>query len=231
MGVKLDAPMIRSVRMLVVGLTGGIGAGKSAVAAMLAARGATIVDTDKIARQVVEPGTPAHAAVVARFGTAVLHPDGTLNRQALADLVFADPEALAALNAIVHPAVRAVVADRVAAEADTDHVVVLVVPLLVESGAYHVAGVIVVDCAEDVAVARLVERRGMSEADARRRLAAQATRPRRLASADFVIQNDGSWEDLEAEVECAWTWITGLRASNRGPAPTGVVERGPESVL
>jgi dephospho-CoA kinase len=178
---------------------------------MLARRGAVIVDTDHIAREVVEPGTPAYQAVVDRFGPQVVRADGSLDRKALADLVFEDPEALAALNRIVHPAVRAVVAERVAAEAATDHVVVLVVPLLVESGgAYDVAGVIVVDCAQEVAVTRLVGR-GMDEADARRRLAAQTTRARRLANADFVIVNDGSLEDLEAEVDAAWTWITGLR--------------------
>ncbi len=191
---------------------------------MLAQRGAVVVDTDQIARQVVEPGTPAYSEVVARFGPEVVRADGTLDRKALADVVFEDRAALTDLNRIVHPAVRGVVAERLAEEADSDHVVVLVVPLLVESGAYDVAGVIVVDCSEEVAVARLVEHRGMEEGDVRRRLAAQASRSRRLAAADFLIQNDGSLEDLEAEVDAAWTWITGLKdRAGKRPEPPGTL--------
>ncbi len=177
---------------------------------MLADRGAVIIDTDEIAREVVEPGTAGHAAVVERFGPSIVQADGALDRAALARLVFSDAEALTDLNAIVHPAVRAAVIERLAELSGSDRVVVLVVPLLVESGAYQVDGVIVVDCSEDLAVSRLVNSRGMEEADARRRLAAQATRAERLTAADFVIHNDGSWEQLEAEVGRAWGWISGL---------------------
>lgn len=191
--------------MIVVGLTGGIGAGKSTVAAMLAERGAVIVDTDLVAREVVAPGGPAHDAVLGRFGT--------LDRSRLADIVFSDQEALADLNAIVHPAVRAAVADRLAAaEPDGDPVVVLVVPLLVESGSdYPTAGVLVVDCPENVAVRRVVDGRGMAEADVRRRLAAQATRDQRLAAADHVVVNDGDLGGLDEQVDTAWAWMQSLR--------------------
>jgi dephospho-CoA kinase len=192
--------------MVVVGLTGGIGSGKSTVAALLAAHGAVVVDADLLAREAVAPGTRGLADVVARFGPAVLAPDGTLNRQALADLVFADPAALADLNAIVHPVVRAAIADRLAAlDGGPAPLVVLEIPLLVESGrSYGASAVIVVDCPEEVAVRRLVEGRGMDEADARRRMAAQASRADRLAAADLVIDNSGSRDELEREVDRAW---------------------------
>jgi dephospho-CoA kinase len=193
--------------MLVVGLTGGIGSGKSTVSSMLAERGALVVDTDAVARQVVAPGGPAHDALVRRFG-----PSLAADRRALAGVVFTDPSALADLNAIVHPAVREEVARRLdeLRSRDTD-VVVLAVPLLVETGGtYDVAGVVVVDCPEEVAVGRLVEQRGMDEADVRRRMAAQASRAERLAAADVVIHNDGSRDDLEAQVDQTWEWIQSL---------------------
>lgn len=189
--------------MLVVGLTGGIGSGKSSVSERLARKGAVIVDADAIHRENMAPGGRVHDAVLERFGT--------VDRPALAQLVFSDPAALADLNAITHPAVGAVIAERLAAEAETDHVVVLDIPLLVESRrAYPVAAVIVVDAPVDVAVRRLVEQRGMDEADARARIAAQATREERLANADFVIDNSGSLADLDAEVERCWAWIGSL---------------------
>ncbi len=194
-----------------VGLTGGIGSGKSTVSNMLAARGAVVVDADVLARQVVEPGGPAYAGVVERFGPAVVRPDGTLNRPALADIVFSDPDARADLNALTHPAVKALIAERLAEEAAGDSVVVLVVPLLLESGRYPTAGIMVVDCPEDVAVRRLVEHRGMTEDAARRRLAAQASRAERLTAADHVIVNDGSLADLVPAVDRAWEWIEALR--------------------
>ncbi|MEA2705111.1 MAG: dephospho-CoA kinase [Actinomycetota bacterium] len=194
--------------MLVVGLTGGIGAGKSTVSSLLAGRGAVIVDTDVVARSVVAPGGSAHDAMVARFGAAL-----AADRRALAGVVFSDPAALADLNAIVHPAVRDDVARRLASLDAATQVVVLDVPLLVESGGrdhYGVAGVLVVDCPEEVAVARLVDQRGMDEADARRRMAAQASRAERLAAADFVIHNEAGLDQLAAEVDAAWEWIQRL---------------------
>ena len=198
--------------MLVVGLTGAIGTGKSTVSQMLAARGATVVDADLLARRVVEPGGPAYAGVVERFGPSVVRPDGSLDRPALAEIVFSDAGALADLNALTHPPVKALIAERLAAEATSDAVVVLVVPLLVESGRYPTAGVIVVDCREEVAVRRLVEHRGMTEDAVRRRLAAQAPRSARLAVADHVIDNNGSLEELRGEVDRAWDWIESLRS-------------------
>ena len=172
---------------------------------MLAERGAVVVDADRLARDAVAVGTRGYRAVVDRFGSGVVAGDGTLDRRALAGVVFDDPEALADLNAIVHPPVRAAIAERVADLAGTDAVVVLEIPLLVESGrSYGASQVIVVDCPEDVAVRRLVEGRGMDEADARRRIAAQVSRAERLAAADIVIDNRGSLDDLRRQVDAVW---------------------------
>ena len=195
--------------MLVVGLTGGIGAGKSTVSKLLAAHGAVIVDADLIAREVVEPDGPAYQGVVDRFGKEVLLDDGSLNRPALAEIVFADPVALADLNNIVHPAVGAVITERLADESSTDHVVVLDVPLLVESGRTNTAGTIVVDCPPEEALRRAVAR-GLPEEDVRRRMANQVSREERLAKADFVVDNSGPESALPAEVDKAWTWVQSL---------------------
>jgi len=194
--------------MLVVGLTGGIGSGKSTVAALLAAKGATVIDADRLARDVVAPDTPGYAEVVARFGPGVVAAGGSLDRRALADIVFGDPAALVDLNAIVHPAVRAAIQERLAAlrsASPDDDVVVLEIPLLVESGrSYGAEAVIVVDCEEDIALRRLVEDRGMDEADARRRMAAQISRAGRTNAADLLIDNSGSPADLGRQVDELW---------------------------
>lgn len=195
--------------MLVAGLTGGIGSGKSTVAALLAERGAVVVDADRLARDAVEVGTPGYRAVVERFGPSVVAPDGSLDRAAVAARVFGDPAALADLNAIVHPIVRAGIAQRVAALEGTGAVVILEIPLLVESGrSYGASVVLVVDCPEDVALRRLVEGRGLAEADARRRMAAQVSRADRLAVADVVIDNSGSRADVERQVDRVWRELT-----------------------
>lgn len=196
--------------MILVGLTGGIGSGKSTVSAMLARRGAVIIDADALTHELQCSGTPVFEAIVDRFGTGIVTPEGELDRPALAALVFGDPDELADLNAIVHPAVGAEIMARMAAEADTDHVVVLDVPLLVESGRSDMAGLVVVDVATDVAIERLVGQRGVSEADARARMSRQASREARLAVADRVVDNNGTREDLERQVEVLWGWITGL---------------------
>ena len=188
--------------MLVVGLTGGIGSGKSTVSALLAERGAVIVDADRIAREVVEPGGVAHDAVLVRFGT--------VDRPTIASVVFGDAQARADLNAIVHPAVGAEIARRLAEHADTDHVVVLDVPLLVESGRSDMAGLVVVDVDPELAVRRLVEHRGMREDDVRARMARQATREDRLAKADIVLDNSGTLADLEQAIADAWPQLVAL---------------------
>lgn len=202
--------------MLLVGLTGGIGSGKSTVSALLAAKGAVVIDADAIVREIQEPGTPVFAAIVERFGDDVVAADGALDRAKVADIVFNDPEALAALNGIVHPAVGAEIARRLAELAGTDEVVILDVPLLVESSrAYPVAGLLVVDVDPEVSVTRLVEQRGMREADVRARMAKQASRDERRARADRVIDNHGTRADLERQVDEAWDWIKTL-----DPVPT-----------
>ncbi|MBB4941561.1 dephospho-CoA kinase [Streptosporangium album] len=194
--------------MLKVGLTGGIGSGKSEVSRRLASRGAVVIDADKIAREVVEPGTSGLARITGVFGDEVLYEDGSLNRERLGSIVFADSEKLASLNAIVHPLVGARVAE-LQEEADGDAIVVYDVPLLAENDLapmYDV--VVVVDAADDVRLARLVELRGMSEQDARARLAAQATREDRLKVADLVVPNEGALEELDARVDELWAELS-----------------------
>jgi dephospho-CoA kinase len=204
--------------VLAVGLTGGIGSGKSTVADQLVDRGAVLIDADRIAREVVVPGGPAHAPLVDRFGPCILAPDGTIDRAALAKLAFADPDSLAALNAITHPAIGAVIAERRAAQEDTDHVVVLDIPLLTpvhrEVLSLHV--VVVVDCPVEVAVARLVLHRGFTPEDARARVDAQVSRTERLEGADFVIDNSSDRAHLEAEVARVWSALVARAVPGRG---------------
>ncbi|AUG76587.1 dephospho-CoA kinase [Kitasatospora sp. MMS16-BH015] len=201
--------------MLRIGLTGGIGAGKSAVSARLAARGAVIVDSDLIAREVVAPGSEGLRAVVAEFGEGVLGPDGSLDRPALGLLVFADPARLAALNAIVHPLVRARSAELEAAAGPED-LVVHDVPLLAENGLAPLYDlVIVVDTADEVRIDRLVRLRGITEEEARSRMAAQASREQRLAIADLVIDNGGTEEQLDAKVAEVWAQLKERQAAGK----------------
>ena len=196
--------------MLLIGLTGGIGSGKSTVSAHLAARGAVIIDADAITRELQQPGTDVLAAMVERFGEGILAPDGTLDRPVVADLVFNDAKALRDLGAIVHPAVGVEIARRLEAEASTDHLVVLDVPLLVESGRDDMAALVVVDVDPEVAVARLVEHRGMREPDVRARMARQATRAERLAKADLVIDNSGTEAALVEQIDELWPRLLAL---------------------
>ena len=196
--------------MKLIGLTGGIGSGKSSVSARLVDRGAVLIDADAIVREVQTPGTAVFDAMVERFGPGIVAPDGTLDRQAVADLVFTDPAALADLNAIVHPAVSEEIATRLAAEVGTDHVVVLDVPLLVESGRSDLTALLVVDLHPDLAVSRLVEHRGFREDDVRARMARQVTREERVALADRVIDNSGTPEDLDRAIDEVWDWIESL---------------------
>jgi dephospho-CoA kinase len=190
-----------------LGLAGGIGSGKSTVSARLAAHGATVIDYDKLAREAVEPGTPALAAIVERFGDDVIAADGTLDRVALGAVVFGDDAARADLEAITHPAIFELAAGLEAAVPD-DGVVVHDVPLLVEKGMAALYDlVVVVDVPEDVQVERLVTLRGLTEADARARLASQTSREERAAVADVVLDNTGTIEDLEARVDELWNRI------------------------
>ncbi len=201
--------------MLRIGLTGGIGSGKSTVAGLLAARGALVVDADRLAREVVEPGTDGLAEVVEAFGPGVLTADGALDRPALASIVFSDPEARARLDAIVHPRVRARAAE-VVAQAPPDAVVVQDVPLLVETGqAGRYDLVLVVEADPETRVARLVGR-GLGEDDARARIAAQATDEQRRAVADVVLDNSGGPEALAAQVERFWAEHVAPAAGEQG---------------
>ena len=190
--------------MLRVGLTGGIGAGKSAVARTLAELGAIVIDADQLAREVVEPGTPGLARVVEEFGEEILQDDGSLDRERLGAIVFSDPQRLQRLNAIVHPLVR----ERTAAlidEAPADAVVVQDIPLLVENGlAPMFALVIVVEAPTEVRLQRLIHDRGMTPDQAHARLAAQATDEQRRAVADVVLVNDGTLADLATKVHALW---------------------------
>jgi dephospho-CoA kinase len=184
-----------------VGLTGGVASGKSTVSAILAELGAVIVDADLLAREVVGPGTEGLAAVVEEFGPDVLGPDGGLDRPRLGALVFADPERRRALEAIIHPRVRARAAE-IEAAAPADAVVVHDIPLLAETGqAASFDAVVVVDVPVEVQVDRMVRIRGMSEADSRARIAAQADRDSRLAVATYVVENTGSLDELRVRVE------------------------------
>ncbi|MFJ9177796.1 dephospho-CoA kinase [Streptomyces sp. NPDC102360] len=190
--------------MLKVGLTGGIGAGKSEVSRLLVERGAVLIDADKIAREVVEPGTDGLAAVVEAFGDGVLAPDGSLDRPKLGSVVFADADKLATLNKIVHPLVGTRSAE-LEATAGADSVVIHDVPLLTENGLAPLYDlVIVVDASPETQLDRLTRLRGMSEEDARARMSAQATREKRLEIADIVIDNDVPLERLRERVDEVW---------------------------
>ena len=192
--------------MLRVGLTGGIGSGKSAVSALLASYGAVIVDADLLAREVVAPGSDGLAEVVAEFGEDVLLPDGTLDRPALGRRVFGTPAALQALNAVLHPRIAALTAERYdEAEAAGARVLVHDVALLVENGlAPGYDAVVVVAAGPQTQLDRLVRLRGMPEQDARARIAAQAPLADKLAVATHVIHNDGPLEELEPQVRAVW---------------------------
>lgn len=214
-----------------LGLTGGIGSGKSTVASLLAERGAAIVDADEIAREVVVPGGPAYEPLIERFGQGVLAPDRTLDRAALAEVAFADPQSLADLNAITHPLIGAEMARRLDALDTVDSpghtqaaggeggagVAVVVIPLLREYhvGALRLGAVVVVDCPTEVAVDRLVQLRGMAESDARARIAAQLGRNERVALADVVVDNSGDLAHLAAQLDALWRWVENVRDAAR----------------
>jgi len=196
--------------MILVGLTGGIGSGKSTVSSMLATRGAEIIDADAITREVQQPRSPVVEAIAGRFGEEVLDKDRGLRRAELAEIVFNDPDALRDLNAIVHPAVGEGINRRVESLASTDRIVVLDIPLLTENPRSGMQGKIVVDVPPEVQVERLVCYRGFNEDEARARIARQASREDRLRGADFVIDNSGNVEALAQQVDELWHWLTSL---------------------
>jgi len=200
----VGADVVRGGTVITVGLTGGIGSGKSTVAELLRARGALVIDADRLAREVVEPGTPGLAAVVARFGEGVLRADGSLDRAALGRIVFADEGARRDLEAIVHPAVRSRAAE-LSAQAGPGDVVVHMIPLLVETGQQDAFDlVVVVDVDPDTQLGRIRDRDGLDAAQATARVRAQASRAERLAAADVVVDNSGSLADLAAQVAVLW---------------------------
>ena len=202
------------MRTLHVGLTGGIGAGKSTVSRLLAERGAIVLDADLAARAVVEPGTEGLAELVRAFGEGMLREDGSLDRAALAAVVFTDEEQLRRLNAIVHPRVRAWMAERVA-EVPEGAIVVQDVPLLVEGGSRRLFDfIVVVDADDETRIKRLVGDRGMTEQDARARIAAQASREERNAAAGRIVDNSGGRIELDAVVAELWGELEGLRAGS-----------------
>lgn len=196
--------------MILVGLTGGIGSGKSTVSELLSRRGAVIVDADAITREVQLPGSPVLTELADTFGAEVISADGSLDRAAVANIVFTDPDALKKLNAIVHPAVGRLMNERILAQRDGDKVVILDIPLLTENPREGLQGRVVVDVPVETQVDRLVSHRGFSEDDARARISRQATRDERLAAADFVIDNSGTPADLEPQIDRLWTWLTSL---------------------
>jgi dephospho-CoA kinase len=200
--------------MKLVALTGGIGAGKSAVSKRLADRGAVIVDADAIVHELQAAGMPLLQVLADRFGDRIIRPDGSLDRAGLAAIAFRDDDSLKALNEIVHPAVRKEIARRIDAERGTDHVVVVDTPLLTVTDGHDFAALIVVDTPLDVAVQRLVAQRGMTEDDARARIGKQISREERVAKADRVIDNGGDLASLDDQLDELWSWLEALR-----PAP------------
>jgi dephospho-CoA kinase len=198
--------------MILIGLTGGIGSGKSTVARMLAAKGAEILDADAMVHDLQRSGTDVFRAMVELLGPESVGADGELDRQWIADRVFTDPALLAELNGVVHPAVRQRMAESVIALAGTDAIAIMDVPLLTESGMQGMAGVIVVDIDPEIAVERLVTSRGFSVEDARARISRQVSRSERLARADKVIDNSGDLDQLQAQVDEVWRWIETLAA-------------------
>jgi len=199
--------------VLAVGLTGGIGAGKSTVAELLVERGAVLIDADRVAREVVAPGGPAYQPMIDRFGAGILDGEGLIDRPAVAAQVFGHPEALADLNAITHPAIGVAMIERKDAHADTDDLVVLDIPLLkpVHRELLSLAAVVVVDTPVEVALARLTGSRGMSRQDAESRIASQVDRATRLEGADLVIDNSDDLDHLTAEIDRVWAALVVLR--------------------
>jgi dephospho-CoA kinase len=203
--------------MLAVGLTGGIGSGKSAVGDLLVARGAVLIDADEVARDVVAPGGPAYQPLVDRFGPGILSADGKIDRKALAAVAFADDETRLELNAITHPVIGVAMIRARDDHEGTDDIVVLAIPLLTAAHRETVKldAVVVVDSPTDVALERLLSQRGFDRADAEARIRAQISREERCREADYVLDNSGDRAALEAQVDTLWDWLEGEAARKR----------------
>ena len=203
--------------MLAVGLTGGIGSGKSAVADLLVERGAVLIDADQVARDVVAPGGPAYQPLIDRFGREILAADGTIDRKALAAVAFADEESRLALNAITHPAIGIAMIEARDALDDGDDIVVLAIPLLtaVHRDTVKLHKVVVVDTPTDIALERLLSQRGFDRADAEARIKAQLSREERRKEADYVLDNSGDRDALAARVAELWDWLQAAAAEQR----------------
>ena len=197
--------------MILIGLTGGIGCGKSEVSRLLENRGAVIVDADLIVRELQQPGAEIFLRMVEMFGDKVVAADGSLDRAAVANEVFKDAETLSRLNLLIHPVVRRVMNERVESYRNTDEVVVLDIPLLVENPREGLDGILVVDLDPQIAIDRIVDQRKMSIDDAKARVSRQSSREQRLAIANHVIDNSGDRDALAKQVEIAWSWITSLK--------------------
>ncbi len=197
--------------MILIGLTGGIGCGKTEVSRLLEKRGAVIVDADLIVRELQQPGAEIFLRMVEMFGEKVLATDGSLDRAAVANEVFKDAELLKKLNSLIHPVVRRVMNERVESYRATDKIVVLDIPLLVENPREGLDGVLVVDLDPQIAIERIVSQRNMKIDDAKSRVSAQSTREQRLAIAGHVIDNSGDRDALAIQVDVAWSWITSLK--------------------
>ena len=197
--------------MILIGLTGGIGSGKSEVARLLSALGAEVIDADQIVRELQQPGAEVYHAMIDMLGQEIVSPDKSLDRGKIAGQVFADESLLKKLNELIHPIVRRVMNERVESFRNTDKVVVLDIPVLVENPRPGLDGVLVVDLDTQIAIQRLVEQRQMKLEDAQARVAKQATREQRRAIAGHVIDNSGDRQALETSVDRAWTWIRSLK--------------------
>jgi len=197
--------------MILIGLTGGIGCGKSEVSGLLADRGAIIIDADLIVRELQRPGEEIFNKIVEIFGPSVIAEDGSLNRGAVANEVFKSKENLKKLNELIHPVVRRVMNERVKSYSDTSKIVVLDIPLLVENPREGLDGIVVVDLDPEIAVARIVDQRKMNIDDARARVANQSSREQRKAIANFIIDNSGDRKALNLQVDAAWSWIIALK--------------------
>ncbi len=202
--------------MLEIGLTGGIGSGKSTAAAGFVKHGAALIDADQIVRDLQQPGEKVFEEMLSKWGSGILTSDGQLDRQLVANIVFSNPEELTVLNEIVHPAVREEMTIRRRVHLDTDNTVILEIPLLVESGYRNFDAIVVVDVDTEIAVERLVKHRSFEEEDARKRIEKQVSRDSRTEIADYVIKNNSSIEAFEQEINKCWEWIESIERPEIG---------------